>query len=286
MTSASKEAFFNSCLMTLQDWLFSLPRELRIRPSDRSDVLSSSPQVFILHMVYHTSLILLAKPFVPSKIPQRPSNVQTDEPSESLQNLGLRALHICREAATEISQIGDIYREGFGSFRCSPVTATHCTLTACLVNLYLVDKGDLGRTHHVNARLASCLSTLRELGDSWTPARRYWETLKRTIGDVEQVKNVVSSKKGGAANTRSLRRRSKEHESLSRLGSIGVGTSTSGEPMIDDGFVNDHAENPYSAALWSLDQNGSFMDLGKLDLSVIGSLPWDYALESSSMEFW
>lgn len=285
MTSTGKESFFHSCLLTLQDWLFSLPRELKIRPSDRSDTLSRSPHVFVLHMIYHTALILLAKPLVPSKIPQGPGQAQTDNSPISSPNIGLRALRICREAATEISHIGDLYRQQFGSFRRSPLTATHCTLMACLVNLYLFDK-DIGGTSLATTGLTSCMLTLYQLGDSWTPPRRYWENLKKTVDSIQQGGKTAGKKKSRSTKARIPEKRDHEPQPSSVLESMVSGASTSESPISDAGLVNGHAENPYPNAPWSLDGMDMSMDYGKLDLSVLSSLPWDYALESSGMDFW
>src|SRR6478609_9788935 len=113
MTSVEKNSFFDSCLLQLQGWFFNLPKELRIKPTDRSEHLNASPQVYVLNMVHYTSLILLSKPFIPTK------NTRTSNLSSSISNdkVPKRAFDLCQEAATEISDIGDRFREKFGTFR-------------------------------------------------------------------------------------------------------------------------------------------------------------------------
>lgn len=135
-------------------------------------------------MVYHTPLILLVKPFIPLRLSQSPAQAQPKDPIESSQNIERRALHTCREAAANICHIGDLYRERFGSFRRSPLTATHCTFLACLVNLYLSVQ-DVSATNHATTGLKSCMLTLRELSDAWTPPQRYWDNLTRTADNIQ-----------------------------------------------------------------------------------------------------
>lgn len=151
-----RQSFFESCFIDLKNWLFVLPKELKIDP----DQPSASPHLYTLHMCFHTCIILLAKPFLPKKA----------NPSESS-----IALEACRQAAKDICNLGNRYRTAFGSFRRSPITATHCTLTATLMVMFL-GKGSRGD-------LDCCLLTLGKLAESWAPARRYWQTLSRVLGE-------------------------------------------------------------------------------------------------------
>lgn len=154
-TAKKRQSFFESCFIDLKNWLFVLPKELKIDP----DQPSASPHLYTLHMCFHTCIILLAKPFLPKKA----------NPSESS-----IALEACRQAAKDICNLGNRYRTAFGSFRRSPITATHCTLTATLMVMFL-GKGSRGD-------LDCCLLTLGELAESWAPAKRYWQTLSRVLG--------------------------------------------------------------------------------------------------------
>ncbi|KAG5660937.1 hypothetical protein KAF25_002580 [Fusarium avenaceum] len=161
-TAHKRQSFFDSCFLDLQNWLFALPKELKID----SDQPSASPHLYTLHMCFHTCIILLAKPFLPKKA----------NPSESS-----IALEACRQAAKDICNLGNRYRTAFGSFRRSPITATHCTLTATLMIMFL-GKGSRGD-------LDCCLLALGELAESWAPAKRYWQTLSRVLGERSNSEN-------------------------------------------------------------------------------------------------
>ncbi|KAL5610610.1 hypothetical protein FOBRF1_006727 [Fusarium oxysporum] len=158
-TAQKRQLFFDNCFLDLQNWLFALPKELKVNP----DQPNASPHVYILNMCFHTCIILLAKPFLPN-----PAN----SPQSNREQLVLGA---CRQAAKDICHLGNRYRAAFGSFRRSPLTATHCTLTAALMTIFLANgnRGDLG----------CCVLILGELADSWAPAKRYWQTLSRVLGD-------------------------------------------------------------------------------------------------------
>lgn len=178
---AEKRMFFDSCVLSLRGWFFSLPNELKVKLSDRPEQVNASPHAYILNMVYYTSIILLAKPFLPRRRNDFSHGLEAQDASYS--DLRERAFSLCHEAATNICLLGERYREAFGSFRRSPLTATHCTLTAVLVRLFLGCSQKTDRTNDISRDLRSCMSTLRELSDSWTPARRFWETLRKVLQD-------------------------------------------------------------------------------------------------------
>ena len=119
-------------------------------------------------MVYSTAIILLAKPFV--RETQRTSSQQSTEAHAKLQtNPFPKAEALSLDAAKQICTLGDQYREVFGSFRQSPITATHCTLSALLT---LLSRDEGGGKPEMD-RIRSGLLTLKGLSISWMPARRY-----------------------------------------------------------------------------------------------------------------
>ncbi|KAJ5464106.1 hypothetical protein N7475_007241 [Penicillium sp. IBT 31633x] len=129
-------------------------------------------------MVYYTSIILLAKPF----LPKRSARSRTHTiPSPMIDEATTRAASLCMEAARDICLLGKRYREAFGSFRRSPLTATHCTLSAAL--MILCNLGG-GKSHNADIDLVeSCLVTLSELSDSWMPTQRYCRSFMRVVRD-------------------------------------------------------------------------------------------------------
>lgn len=146
------------------------------------------PQVFTLHMVHYTAFILLLKPFILTggKATTQRSNI----PSDGNDPAGKAPLVVCYEATRQLCVVARKYRQMFGSFRNSPITATHCTLSAALFLLKKM-KHDSDRIKVSDRNLfRSCLKTLEELGTSWYPAWRYWNNLSRafaalcdTVGD-------------------------------------------------------------------------------------------------------
>ncbi|WQF85529.1 hypothetical protein CDEST_10543 [Colletotrichum destructivum] len=133
--AAEKRGFFESCMFTLKGWYYSLPKELKINTAMRTHDGSPSPHAYIINMVYHTSIILLAKPFL-SYGERNAPKFAVPQPGEN-DDFPQRASAVCLEAAGEICRLAEGYREAFHSFRRSPLTATHCTLTAALVILFV-----------------------------------------------------------------------------------------------------------------------------------------------------
>ncbi|KAL4908428.1 hypothetical protein BDW74DRAFT_100547 [Aspergillus multicolor] len=121
-------------------------------------------------MLYHTAVILLAKPFFPQN-PARSSS-------------GHRLTRLCLDAVKEILLLGQRYCDAFGSFRRNPVTATHCTLTAALMALQL----NIAREN-----LDPLLATLKGLSTAWVPADRNWRSLARIVGERQQQEQLNPS---------------------------------------------------------------------------------------------
>lgn len=164
---AQRRSFFDSCLLELKTWKYTLPAELNTKVAGES---SNYPHSYVLNMVYHTSIILLAKPFLPKRL--NPALAETDPRSRIEDDAASKAASLCMDAAKNVCLLGEHYRETFGSFRRAPITVTHCTLSAALMLLYGPAEA-MGQ--HSNAELIqSCVVTLKELSDSWMPAQEYW----------------------------------------------------------------------------------------------------------------
>ncbi|KAL4761579.1 Zn(II)2Cys6 transcription factor [Aspergillus foveolatus] len=163
-----RSSFLHSCLLDLRSWFYDLPTELRInRPTP-----NTYPQAYTLHMVYHTTRILLAKPYITRKQPE------TDREAVNI------ASTASRESARAICLTAQKYRHVFGGFQKSPITATHCTLSAALVLLAEVEVE--AKTSLVSPAIASlknklnfCLTVLDELSNSWSPAKYIARNLRK-----------------------------------------------------------------------------------------------------------
>ncbi|KAL4749961.1 hypothetical protein BDW72DRAFT_204295 [Aspergillus terricola var. indicus] len=151
-----RSSFLHSCLLDLRSWFYDLPTELP----------------YTLHMVYHTTRILLAKPFITRKHPE------TDREAVNI------ALTASRESARAVCLTAQKYRHVFGGFQKSPITATHCTLSAALVLLAEVEAE--AKTSLVSPAIAPlknklklCLTVLDELSKSWSPAKYIARNLRK-----------------------------------------------------------------------------------------------------------
>ncbi|KAF9870578.1 hypothetical protein CkaCkLH20_11884 [Colletotrichum karsti] len=163
-------SFLHSCTLELKTWFYELPAELRIdRPNDL-------PQVYTLNMVYHTCCILLFKPFLLRPSKQPPATLKSDAVR--------RAEVLCVESAKRICLACKKYRQVFGGFRRSPISATHCILTASLVLIqYALPDPDMAGSGRpcCTPYIELCLEVLAELSTSWNPAGRMRADLIRLL---------------------------------------------------------------------------------------------------------
>ncbi|KAE8379370.1 hypothetical protein BDV26DRAFT_291392 [Aspergillus bertholletiae] len=172
-----KRNFFDSCLLALKTWCYGLPPELK---PVRSGAPNKFPQAYTLCMIYNTAIILLTKPYLGDLASRR-----SPGPQQPLDSLTQKASTLQTEAAQRIGALGEQYREVFGSFRRSPITATYCSLSAALALLSPCPQGlqDTGRGDIDMDKVHSCLKTLQELTESWVPAGKYHCSLLRMIND-------------------------------------------------------------------------------------------------------
>ncbi|RSM08779.1 hypothetical protein CEP52_004453 [Fusarium oligoseptatum] len=109
--------FFDSTLLELKSWLYGLCTELK---PIQGGAPNRFPQAYTLGMVYHTVVILLARPYIQRS---RPSS-SPRAPEQQVDPLTQKAVTTYLEAARSTSSLGDQYRQVFGSFRKSPLVAT------------------------------------------------------------------------------------------------------------------------------------------------------------------
>lgn len=123
-------------------------------------------------MTLHTALILLGNGLLAS-------NAQLGLPKTSeISALDKKASRICYEAATNVCIAAKKYRNTFGSFRKSPISATHCLLSAALVLLQVAtNKSEASMKRATVANVDVCLQCLEELSVSWKPAERIHHNL-------------------------------------------------------------------------------------------------------------
>lgn len=143
-------------------------------------------------MVYHTAYILLCGPFLPKHSDPKTdpkTESTTQEKQEPKDPQTEKAVTLCSASCRAMCIIAQRYRQTFGSFKLSPMTATHCILCAALIiiekcctveNLKQynpVDKPQPSASPHASVGL--CLQVLRELSSSWNIAKRIGRNLER-----------------------------------------------------------------------------------------------------------
>ncbi|KAJ5354977.1 uncharacterized protein N7496_012189 [Penicillium cataractarum] len=189
-----RSAFFDSCVLELKTWYYDLPSELKIeRPSGPSRFAHA----YILYMNYHTAFLLLCGPFLsgnpsPKNEENKKSPDQNDKTPEN--PTAQKALTACSASVRSMIGIAQKYRQTFGSFKLSPITATYCTLSAALIIIEkccslenyakpasLPEEG--ARTLSPHAAAGLCFQVLRELSTSWNIAKRIGRNLEKVYCD-------------------------------------------------------------------------------------------------------
>ncbi|KAI1452360.1 fungal-specific transcription factor domain-containing protein [Annulohypoxylon moriforme] len=158
MPRQERDLFISKTTLELKNWYYDLPKELGV---EYNGILQDQPAIYILHMVYHTSIILLVKP----------SLLRSQDES---------ARRMSYQAAIDICSVATKYRRRFTSFRQSPITATHCTLSAVLILISAGThewQGVSAASNSKNIELG--LTVLDELSASWHPAKRIRQGLER-----------------------------------------------------------------------------------------------------------
>lgn len=248
-------------MFTLRGWFYSLPKQLKVKTNSINRDQAVLPHAYILNMVYYTSVALLAKPFL------RLGKGMTPESDEILQ----AASSACLEAATEICLLGERYRETFGSFRRSPLTATHCTLTAALVIMFLRD-GSMGTWAQADhTKLHGCLQTLHELSVSWGPPLRYWRTLTKII--IQRGSEDVTEDEAQVVDT--MPKSSTPGYQQNQYQTGGRVEVASDITALED--VSQNLENCNQCLAEHTLAEQMFSDVGWLDVGAFDAFSWDFA---------
>lgn len=175
--SDKRGKFMDSCLLELKSWQYSLPSELKPTDENRHEHL---PQAYLLLMVYHTAVILLAKPFVQEAGTEATGTPDAPKPTPLQQ----KAQQCYLEAARNIASLGDQYRRNVGSFRTSPISATYTSLSAVLALLDCQRNSNRplnrpGNPDH--GHIVACLTTLEQLSTAWMPPGKYHRNVLKLI---------------------------------------------------------------------------------------------------------
>ncbi|KAJ5765847.1 hypothetical protein N7520_005406 [Penicillium odoratum] len=182
-------AFFDTTILELKTWSYDLPSELKVI---RASEVSRFPHAYTLSMVYHQAMILLCSPFISHNLQYPKDDTMVFPPlSEDKTTRNTRytkALSSCGNSVRYMCCIAQKYRQTFGSFKLSPITATHCTLSTALILIELccsmkpVAKHSPTENGHQlppHAAVALCFQVLRELSTSWNIAKRIGRNLEK-----------------------------------------------------------------------------------------------------------
>ncbi|KAL2842157.1 fungal-specific transcription factor domain-containing protein [Aspergillus pseudoustus] len=150
--------FISSTILELKNWYYDLPKELSL---EHNGTPQSEPAVYTAHMVFHTAFIILMKPAL-------------------LKSQDAESRRVSYQAASDVCNVAQKYRMVFGSFRQSPVTATHCTLSAVLTLINAAHHSWDGISAAVNNKHVELgLMVLEELSVSWNMAKRIRQNLQK-----------------------------------------------------------------------------------------------------------
>lgn len=237
-------------------------------------------------MVYRTAHILLAKYFLPRRSAFRTSS-QTTRSSDSVFDDATvdRASRVCCDAAQEICTIATKYRQAYGGFRRSPITATHCTLAAALVLIRAQQSDEIPSLTN-SSLIELCVDVLGELSTSWLPAyqirlRLEILTQKEIVkhGSIEKITHAergadLEIQRSGQGSTGNSIKDDPEPSRTSELPSLPTMTEFEKNTLMDFSTgMTDLAG--WDWGLQDLDMNIQFDDAGMNSLES-NTLPRDY----------
>ncbi|EHY53079.1 hypothetical protein HRR83_006080 [Exophiala dermatitidis] len=159
--SRDTEKFVADADADFEEWLSSLPQDLRLDASDSESF--HLPAVLELHMSYHECIILLHRPLMSSK------DIRTDmvpTPANS-------SLQKCVKSAEEICRILVMFRKMYG-LRRPHHHMVHVTMTAALIHIFQLCAWSAGTEQNKEAQtnLLTCIQALGEMGQTYKSASR------------------------------------------------------------------------------------------------------------------
>ncbi|KAJ6014307.1 hypothetical protein N7540_008898 [Penicillium herquei] len=191
-----RSAFFDSCILELKTWYYDLPSELKV---DRPSGLSQFPHAYTLSMVYHQTVMLLCCPFISHYDQFKEKEGDATRKLAEIDKSSPKSIRLQKALSNSSSSVRSVciiaqkYRQTFGGFQLSPITATHCTLSTALIIIELCCPGQSTTKHHPpeegsytlspHAAVALCFQVLRELSTSWNIAKRIGKNLEKLYFD-------------------------------------------------------------------------------------------------------
>ncbi|KAL3420025.1 C6 transcription factor, partial [Phlyctema vagabunda] len=145
----------------------SLPDILKLPASVN---LPAMPQVYVFHLQYHVSMILLHRPFFPA-FRQASQSIRAQVFEE---NLHARA---CRLSAEKICLILRAFKNHY-KLRFLPISAAHCAFTAAVIHLLDLTHTDLRTRSKAKHQLSICTDALEEMRETWVWSTRCLKSIQ------------------------------------------------------------------------------------------------------------
>ena len=152
--------------LRLLSWHRELPAHLELPVKDSDHI--PLPHVLLMHMMYHTTMILLFRPFISGKLCK--SLIESTSPA-----------YICRTSANSIVQLLQTYRATHGLRKIANIVV-HIAITTSIIHLSNLDPQ--GVNPHADeswTNLVDCTTFLQEIAESWPSAYRCLHIINRLM---------------------------------------------------------------------------------------------------------
>ncbi|KAL3455185.1 fungal-specific transcription factor domain-containing protein [Aspergillus heterothallicus] len=229
-------SFVSRTVLDLKNWYYDLPKELSL---EHNGTPQNEPAIYTTHMVYHTAFIILMKPAL-------------------LRSQDIESRRISYLAATDICNVAQKYRKAFGSFRQSPPTATHCTLSAVLTLINAAHHswdGISGAVNNKNIELG--LTVLEELSACWSMAKRIRQNLLKLYQPLRRAPGLTTDDTHNSSAVVSINVKAGTFQDETLTAPLGDGVP----PSVDSGWQFS-TSNPHGQSL------DAFMDWPYNDFST------------------
>jgi hypothetical protein len=181
---------------SLNSWYISLPSHLQYDPS--SDQPLDAPTL-VLHMLYHSALMLLHQPY----------------------SAGQQTSHsVCSHAANAITDIADTLMKR-NILRYSLNVVVYCLFTASVIHTYNATQEDPSISQPAKVNLAKSINVLSELKNVWPTAHKYVDLLQGLV-DLKDVQLDSSKDSTSTDGTRGSRKRVNSSNNTQQPPSVGV----------------------------------------------------------------
>ena len=152
--------------LRLLSWYRELPAHLEL-PLEDSDHIPL-PHVLLMHMMYHTTMILLFRPFISGKLCKH--LMETTSPA-----------NICRTSANSVVQLLQTYLATHGLRKIANIVV-HIAITTSIIHLSNLDpQGVKPHADESWRNLVDCTTFLQEIAQSWPSAYRCLHVINRLM---------------------------------------------------------------------------------------------------------